>query len=295
MQLCRNCGADNPIESRFCEQCGNALAGVPRGMPAESADVTAASHATPNAPSAAPLLEPVPPPAPQPYGSASHNGGAYHAPEAFAMQLGRVRLPTREQGPEPASVGVVAPWSSPMPGVPKIAGTHIALSEGERLWRSYPITHVRPFRRRAKGTLFVTDSRLVLHTASRKLSGRSLVLEEVRIESVTGLWARVSPGMGLFGIVATIAIFIFGIVQMSNGGAGAFFGLLYITIAVILCVGLYFGFGGVGLAIYTSQTTPGPVSFGYGARISRWLLWLEPLAVVPLIIGGVTATDVLLC
>lgn len=182
-----------------------------------------------------------------------------------------------------------------MPGVAKIAGTHIALSEGERLWRSYPLTHFRPFRHRAKGTLYVTDSRLILHSRARKLSGRSLVLEEVRIESVTGLAARVTPGMGLFGILATIALFVLGIVGMSHGGAGVLFGLILLGISVILLIGLYYGFRGVGLAIYTSQTTAGPVSFGYDSRTNRWLRLLGPLAVIPMIIGGVSATDVLLC
>jgi hypothetical protein len=290
MPRCRNCGASNRAANSFCEDCGQSLSRDGESSAAQPAppavvqipeqEVPVSALVTAASPTGVDGARPPP----------AHRSGT-----ASALQLGRARLPAREQGLEPTSSGVIAPVSQPMHGVPKIAGTHIALSEGETLWRTYPVTHFRPFRHRATGTLYVTDSRIVLHSKSRKLSGRSLVHEEVRIESVTGLSARVSPGMGLLGILATIALFLFGIVSMTKGGAGVFFGLIFVALAGILALGLYYGFGGVGLQIYTSQTTPGPVGFGYNPRMRRWLLWLGPLAVIPMIIGGASASDVLLC
>jgi hypothetical protein len=178
-----------------------------------------------------------------------------------------------------------------MRSIPKVEGTHIALSEGERLWRSYPLVHFRPFRRRARGTLYVTDSRIILHSQARKTSGRTSLLEEVRIETVTGFGSHIDRGLGLFGTIVLIIWAIAGLRELFTGSAG--FGLLMLVLTALVILVSYY-YGRLGLRIYTNNSSPGPIGFG-NFSVSRIQGLLGPLAVLGMMIGGVRASDVLYC
>ncbi len=177
------------------------------------------------------------------------------------------------------------------PKVSTIPGTNIALSEGETLWRTYPILHFRPFRRSAHGTLFVTDSRIVLRADSRKLTGRTSLLEEVNLESVTGFGSYIDRGLGILGTLVLIIATIVGFLQLVNGNKPS--GIIILFLVALVVIASYY-YGRLGLQIYCSQATPGPVAFGrFGT--SRFQGLLGPLSIIGGIIGGVQASDVLYC
>jgi hypothetical protein len=190
------------------------------------------------------------------------------------------------------SAPTTSKWAD-QPSVPKIEGTKIALSAGERLWRTYPLVHFRPFRRRARGTLYVTDSRIILHSQARKTSGRTSLLEEVRIESVTGFGSHIDRGLGFLGTILLIFWTLFGFVQLFKGKGNAAIGIIVLIFAVLVFLIAYY-YGRLGLRIYTSNSTPGPVAFG-NFGVSRIFGLLGPIAVMGMIIGGVQASDVLYC
>src|SRR5438128_9633501 len=92
------------------------------------------------------------------HGLAATNTAADDAP--MPLLLARSVL-TAPPIPPPVVVAppVTAAWTGQVvAAAPRIAGTKIALSEGEHLWRTYPLVHFRPFRRHAHGNLYVTDS-----------------------------------------------------------------------------------------------------------------------------------------
>ncbi len=83
-----------------------------------------------------------------------------------------------------------------------IPGTHIALGDGETLWREYPVTQLGGGKR-GLGTLYVTDSRLILFARTRPRGSRSSALiEETKLEHVSGLSAYVSRGGNLFSVAS---------------------------------------------------------------------------------------------
>jgi hypothetical protein len=175
--------------------------------------------------------------------------------------------------------------------VPTIPGTRIALSEGENLLRAYPLLHFRPFRNRATGTLYVTDSRIVLYSVAHKLTGRTSTMHEVRIESVKGVTGYIDRGLGLVGtIVYVLAVFacIFTIIK----GAILVGIVLLVFLALIYLISYHYG--RLGLMIYTQQVTPGAIAFGY-RHFSRIGGMLGPVTTLFRMIFGVNSQDVLGC
>lgn len=172
-----------------------------------------------------------------------------------------------------------------------IPGTGIALGEGEHLWRTYPILHFRPFRPRARGTLYITDSRIVLHAKANKLTGRTILLEETRLESVTGFGSYIDRGMGLLGTLLVIIVLVYSVHSLISGNR-IVGGVLLLVTAVVVFITYYYG--RMGLRVYTQGTTPGSINFGnFGQGSIRSVL--GSFGVVLAAIGGVQAVDVLYC
>lgn len=259
MIRCRECGFGNADDSRFCEECGGAL---PERGGTPTREVAAVDPPT-DPPAPAPTPAPLPARAP-------------HAPGP-------------RPAPAPARVQV-----STLP-VPRIPVSNIALSEGERLWRTYPILHFRPFRPHAKGTLHITDSRILLHAEARKLSGKTVLLEEVRLESVVGFGSYRDRGLGPIGTLMMLLVTFYALRELIEGNR------VVLDIIVLVLVGimvrLYYYYGRMGLRVYTSMAGPGAINFGnFGGGMFRSLLGLlGPLGVLGAAIGGVQATDVLYC
>jgi len=68
--------------------------------------------------------------------------------------------------------------------------------------------------------------------------------------------------------------------------------VLLVIVALVVVMNYYYG--RLGLRVYTSQSTPGPVAFGRFGN-SRFQGLLGPIALIGGIVGGVQASDVLYC
>ena len=212
--------------------------------------------------------------------------------EAFTLRSGLQEDATHQGAVSPTIIPETV-TSVPTRGssVSTIPGTGIALGEGERLWRTYPILHFRPFRPRARGTLYVTDSRIVLHAKANKLTGRTMLLEETRLESVTGFGSYIDRGLGLFGTLLVIIVLVYSVHSLISGNRIIGAVVLLIT-AVVVFVTYYYG--RMGLRVYTQGTTPGSINFrNFGQGSIRSVL--GSFGVILAAIGGVQAVDVLYC
>jgi hypothetical protein len=207
---------------------------------------------------------------------------------ASATQLTSPEL--RADFPSSAPSVVVGAPESALGSVSFIPRTPIALSEGERLWRSYPIVHFRPFRSRARGALYVTDSRLLMYSTTRKLSGRTWSLAEVRIESVKGISGDLDRGLGLVGSILFLLAAIGAIASFARGSAGIGI-LLVIFLALVYLISYYYG--RLGLVVHTQQVTPGAIAFGHYRTLR--VSFLGPVSTLFFMVFGVTSRDVLFC
>ena len=175
--------------------------------------------------------------------------------------------------------------------VPTIPGTRIALSEGEKLIRAYPLLHFRPFRNRAKGTLFVTDSRIVMYSVAHKLSGRTSTMDEVRNESVKGVTGYIDRGLGLVGtfiyflaVLACIFTIIKGVIIVGI--------VLLVFLSLIYLISYYYG--RIGLQLYTNRSIQVQLLLGIGIRLES-AEYSDPLRPCFRMIFGVNSQDILYC
>ena len=137
----------------------------------------------------------------------------------------------------------------------------------------------------------MTDSRIVLHAKANKLTGRTILLEETRLESVTGFGSYIDRGLGLFGTLLLIIVLIYSVHSLINGNR-IVGGVLLLITAMVVFVTYYYG--RMGLRVYTQGTTPGSINFGnFGQGSLRSLI--GPFGLIFAAIGGVQAIDVLYC
>lgn len=193
-------------------------------------------------------------------------------------------------------------------GRPVIPGTSIALGDGETVWRQYWVTGFPPVeilgvpitRTDGKGTLYVTDSRLLFFaTFRRRGSTRSSVLiQETQLEHVTGLSAYVSHSFSLFAVVAVALLGIAGVSGLANGSTLG--GLLLLTAGIVGAMLLAQGFarrGTVGLRVSSAAAQVSPLGFGEIGDPRRGLLraLLGPFGpIATALMGPRDATDMLM-
>lgn len=269
MQRCRNCGSGNEDDSLYCQDCGEPLA-TRDPVPVDPEPEPARGETTQTR-----VIEPA--------SSGPRLGASFRQFERPAAADGA--LDGEFSGAPPA------PGVTSRTLVPTIPGTTIVLSEGERLWRAYPLLHFRPFRWRARGTLFVTDSRLLLHSSALKFTGRTTLLQEVRLESVTGFGSYIDRGLGALGFLFALLATIAGIEEIVNGST--LYGIVLLVIVALVAY-ISYRYGRLGLQVFTSQASVGPINFGrFGA--GRLQNLFPALSLVGAVIGGVQATDVLYC
>lgn len=266
MQRCRNCGSGNEDDSAYCQDCGEPLA-TREPAPARPDAVTEPTSA--------------------------------NATERFSAQTSSMRtrlLPSSAQADTAPLAGEfsgppAAPGVTPRTLVPTIPGTNIVLSEGERLWRAYPLLHFRPFRRNARGNLYVTDSRLLLHSTALKFTGRTTLLQEVKLDNINGFGSYIDRGLGALGFLMLLLFTFAGIEQVFNGVL--LYGIVLLVIVVIVAYVSY-RYGRLGLQVFASQAAVGPINFGrFGS--GRLQSFFPSLSLIGAVIGGVQATDVLYC
>ena len=210
--------------------------------------------------------------------------GVTAANEVSTVPLTRSAVPLNDsRGSTIAATGTLRP-------VPTIPDTKIALGEGEQLLRAYPLVHFRPFRNKANAKLFVTDSRIILYSTARKLSGRVMTMEDIRIETIKGMVGFIDRGLNGFGtLVFVLAILasIFALIKITIVGI-----LLLVLLALIYLISYHWG--RLGLTFYTQQVNEGAINFGYhnNSRIGRLL---GPFTTIVRMIFGVNSQDVLDC
>lgn len=150
-----------------------------------------------------------------------------------------------------------------------IPGTPVILGDGEKVWRTYPVTQLRTIEQ-GLGTLYVTDSRLIFLARAKGNGTRrgSTLIQETQVGQITGLSAYVSRRMSIFWLLATIVL---GFVTLASlfirvPVAFLFFGLLFGGALWVLVSGAAKR-GGVGVRIHSGSSSHSPIGFGdFGER-----------------------------
>jgi hypothetical protein len=179
-----------------------------------------------------------------------------------------------------------------------IAGTPIVLGDGESVWREYAVTQLRR-RAQGEGKLFVTDSRVIFFAIARgrATTRSSSLIQETKLDQVTGLSAYVSRKISMLWLVATMILGLGALLLLARGSTSVGILLLVLTVAaVFLLVRGAARRGMVGVAI-NAGAQASPINFGFvddNASRSRFFIKLMRSFVGPLLglVGGNTAIDV---
>jgi hypothetical protein len=257
---CYNCGAATDPEQKFCEACGAKVATGHSGAHRLSED----------------------PP------TAGADGGS----------SSRQSWP----GTEPAA-GPPAPVSQPgaaqpVTGMaPTLPGSPIRLGDGERVLRQYRAVQLRT-RKRGEGTLYVTDARIVFYARAQGRGSQraSALVQQTRLEDVSGLQAFVSRRTNLLLILFTGFTALFTLISLATGAIPFFFVFLVLTV-----IAGAFIFGGAaergraGVKIHARQAQ-NAMGFGTFENQRSTLETLLTLFIFPLLLllRAQNAFDVLL-
>jgi hypothetical protein len=130
----------------------------------------------------------------------------------------------------------------------------------ERIWRAYQVSRLP--RDRGVGVLYVTDSRLVFHAQAK---GRgtlrpSSLIQQTKLEDITGVQAYVSRRISLLLAVLTVVFTITGLATLV-----ILVGVVFLVLAAVCVVFLVRGAakkGAVGVQIASRATQTSPVEFG---------------------------------
>lgn len=197
--------------------------------------------------------------------------------------------------PDPAVASIPA---SAQPTVP--SGPPLRLGVGESIWRDYKVTQLR-HASRGEGTLYVTNARVIFHGIARPRGVRrgSVIMQETRVEGITGLTVHRAERVNLFLYLA-LAFFGLGtLVQLKAGSASLTFVLLLITAAIGWRIAVGGGRKGTtGLLIHSGSSNATPVSLGvFGQATGNHLVrgWLDaPARFLRELFGIYDALDLLI-
>jgi hypothetical protein len=263
---CSTCESDLDLSHPFCDTCGSP---VPAAGTSSTADTMIPSQRPPFLAGAAP------------------GAGIWSQPAVSGPPPEQLAVPGAD------GQGMAPPHQ---PGPPRLPGSPIRLGIDEVLWRYYHVLQMRGF---AKGTgyLYVTDSRLIFFAYSTGffLQRPSTLVQETKLEEVTGINTYVTRRVSLALLGAAILLGIIGLVCV--------FSVILILAApiawllsVICFVALLTGHGNVGTTVIRVHSRHGvsPVHVGgaegfggafgvmLGALFHPWRF----------IVGGNTAADV---
>jgi hypothetical protein len=199
--------------------------------------------------------------------------------------------------PDPAAfASVVYSVSPPEDALGTLPGTPIVLGDGEVLWRQYAAVQLRT-RAQGEGTMFVTDARVVLYARAkgRGTQRPSSLVQQVKLEHVTGVTAAVSRRISLGLIIFTIVIGFVTLGALVEKSWG--FAILFAAVTALCVWRLVVGAanrGNVGVRILGGAQGE-PIVFGQTGRrgaIARFIKLLLPMWLYR-ILGVFTAEDVL--
>jgi hypothetical protein len=190
----------------------------------------------------------------------------------------------------------VYPVPPPGDAVGTLPGTPIVLGDGEVLWRQY---HAVQLRTRAQGEaiMFVTDARVVLYARAkgRGTQRPSSLVQQVKLEHVTGVTAAVSRRISLLLLSFTIVIGLVALGALSKGSFGP--AILAAAVTAFCVWRLASGAanrGTVGVIIQAGASGQ-PIVFGQARQpgaIARLIKTLLPMWLYR-ILGVFTAEDVI--
>jgi hypothetical protein len=187
-------------------------------------------------------------------------------------------------GPETADQGM-----PPGQVIRRLPDSSVRCGIDEVLWRQYQVLKMRGLAK-SSGYLYVTDSRVVFYAYSNGflLQKPSTMVRETKIAEITGINSYVSRRLSLALLGASVALGLFGIVNVFTLG-GIPFALLLWLVSAIFFAALLAGHGRLGTTVISIHSRCGvtPVNIGGGQSVGAILgLILHP---VRFIIGGTTA------
>jgi|HubBroStandDraft_5_1064220.scaffolds.fasta_scaffold52203_2 hypothetical protein len=193
-------------------------------------------------------------------------------------------------GSEPYPVPVSGGAAGTLPGTP------IVLGDGEVLWRRYHAVQLRS-RSQGEGVMFVTDARVVLYAYAkgRGTQRPSSLVQQVKLEHVTGVTAAVSRRISLLLIGFTVLIGLFTLSELAKGSFG--YGFIAAVITAFCVWRLVAGAANRGtVAVVIQAGAQGhPIGFGHTRHVGSIARFIK--AVLPFwlyrILGVFTAEDVL--
>jgi len=182
----------------------------------------------------------------------------------------------------------------------RIGATSFRLGLGESLWRSYRVTQLKTSRQ-GEGMLIVTNARVVFSAAvpARGTRRGSIVVQETRVESITGLTAYESHQLSLRLILGTVIAGLLTLYAIAEQSLFATLFFLMITGACAAALYMGRGLGGMtGVLLHSSASQATPVSLGqFGQATGNHLggsWWTSPLRGLGASIGGHDALDLLI-
>jgi hypothetical protein len=156
---------------------------------------------------------------------------------------------------------------------PAIPDTQVVLGKGEQVWRQYHVTDMPDYkllgislsRASGRGTLYVTDSRLlfVATMAHRRRPRRSMLVQETQIQHITGMSAYIARRFSLWAVILVALIGILGLSALAKGSVGT--GLFLLVIAGVGVLLLAQGLAQrdtVGLRVHSGAAEAAPLGFG---------------------------------
>jgi len=195
-----------------------------------------------------------------------------------------------QEAPQTSSAGVTA---RTLPGTP------IILGDGEVIYRQYQVLQLRS-RAQGEGTLYVTDSRVVLYARARGRGTQrpSALIQQTKLEHITGLAAYVSRRISLPLLVLTFFLALATLIELARHSwlPMAILAVLTAGCVILLITGAAKR-GSVGVMIQSGSTQASPISFGQfgeqqrGALSGLFHALFQPLLTM---LGVFTAFDVLL-
>jgi hypothetical protein len=199
-------------------------------------------------------------------------------------------------GGAPASV-VEAQVASPGVTGGTLPGTPILLGDGEIIWRQYRAAQLRTSAQ-GEGMLYVTDARVVFFARAkgRGTQRPSALVQQTKLEHVTGLAAYVSRRVSLGLFVLTFLLGLAALAALANKSWGALIVLAALTAGgvTVLARGAAKR-GSVGVMIHSSATQASPIGFGQFGEQRSGIGNLIHALIQPLLalFGVFTAFDVL--
>ncbi len=226
---CYNCGAATEPAQKFCEGCGAKVTTEHSGGHRR----TDGQPGGPGGPGASP------------------NGGSPHGQRWPGG-------PSAASPPPPTAQAVVAPPGTTLPGSP------IRLGDGERVLRQYRAVQLRS-RKRGEGTLYVTDARIVFFARAqgRGTQRASSLVQQTRLEDVSGLQAFVSRRTNLLLILFTGFTALFTLISLATGAIPFFF--VFLVLTVIAGAAIFGGAAQRGRAGVKIQARQAQNAMGFGS------------------------------